>query len=102
MNEVVRKILNSSRYATISTVDADGNPWAAPAWYVRDENMNVYWWSPIESHHSKNIEPNPNVYVTIFDSAAPEGYGLGLYIRAVASSIDDDELEQVAFCKKKA
>ncbi|MCA9342245.1 pyridoxamine 5'-phosphate oxidase family protein [Candidatus Saccharibacteria bacterium] len=67
MNEVVRKILNSSRYATISTVDSDGNPWAAPVWYVRDENMNVYWWSPIESQIQRTLsltQTSTSLYLT--------------------------------------
>ena len=67
MNEVVRKILNSSRYATISTVDADGNLWAAPVWYVRDENMNVYWWSPIESQIQRTLsltQTSTSLYLT--------------------------------------
>ncbi|HMS50634.1 MAG TPA: pyridoxamine 5'-phosphate oxidase family protein [Candidatus Saccharibacteria bacterium] len=92
MNEKGKKILEQIRYATISTVDENGAPWAAPVWYVFDDNFDIYWWSPLETQHSKNISANPNIYVTIFDSTLPEGEGVGLYLRAQASVISDEEL----------
>jgi len=91
----LENILNSTQYATISTVDEKGSPWAAPVWYVVDESNSVYWWSPKDSQHSKNIAVNPEVYITIFDSTLPEGKGLGLYIRAEALELsEEDELQK--------
>ena len=92
MNEKVEKLLQTIHYATISSVDSGGQPWAAPVWYVLDDN-HVYWWSPIEARHSKNIANNPKIYITIFDSTAPEGEGFGLYMRAEAGVLTDDELD---------
>ena len=93
MDSASQNILETIRYATISTVDTDGKPWAAPVWYVCD-NDNIYWWSPIETQHSKNIIQNPEIYVTVFDSTAPEGEGSGLYFRADATELADDELDK--------
>lgn len=93
MNEKVKTLLQTIRYATISTIDSDGKPWAAPVWYVFDEDHNIYWWSPIEAQHSKNIIDNPSVYITVFDSTVPEGDGFGLYMRAEAGVAADDELD---------
>lgn len=91
----IEKILSSTRYATVSTVDEKGSPWAAPVWYVDDESNNIYWWSPKDSQHSKNIASNPEVYITIFDSTLPEGKGIGLYIRARATQLSDkDEVQK--------
>ncbi len=92
MNDKGKKILEKIRYATISTVDETGAPWAAPVWYVFDDNFDIYWWSPLEAQHSRNISNNPNIYVTVFDSTLPEGEGVGLYLRARAGEISDDEL----------
>lgn len=95
MIEKASTILSSIRYATISTVDDNGKAWAAPVWYVYDDKQTIYWWSPTATQHSKNIERNDDVYITIFDSTAPEGEGLGLYIRAKASIVPDEKLERV-------
>lgn len=89
-DEQTRQILESTRYATISTVDEDGLPWAAPVWYVLDEQNNIYWWSPKDSQHSKNIANNSKCYITLFDSSLPEGKGVGLYIRATALEVSDE------------
>jgi nitroimidazol reductase NimA-like FMN-containing flavoprotein (pyridoxamine 5'-phosphate oxidase superfamily) len=93
MSDKGKEILKQIRYATLSTVDETGAPWAAPVWYVCDDNFDIYWWSPTEAQHSKNINSNPNIYVTIFDSTLPEGEGVGLYLRAQASEISDGELD---------
>lgn len=95
MNEKVTTIFNTIRYATISTVDESGKAWAAPVWYVSDDQQTIYWWSPTATQHSKNIERSNDVYVTIFDSTAPEGEGLGLYIRAQATLVPDEKLDEV-------
>lgn len=92
MNTKAETLVQSIRYATISSVDSNGKPWAAPVWYVFDTN-NIYWWSPVESQHSKNISINSNVYITIFDSRVPEGEGFGLYLEAEARQVSEDELE---------
>jgi len=89
------KILETIRYATVSTVDENGQPWAAPVWYVYDDK-NIYWWSPVDSQHSLNIANNPSIYITIFDSTLPEGKGLGLYMRANAQVVSGTgKIEQI-------
>lgn len=81
-SEQVKDILSSVRYATLSTTDESSKAWAAPVWYVFDEQKTLYWWSPINSQHSRNIERSSEVHITVFNSTTPEGEGLGLYIRA--------------------
>jgi len=95
MNSTVKEILESTRYCTISTVDIHGQPWAAPVWYVYDDELNIYWWSPIKSKHSVNISINPNIYITIFNSNAPEGKGVGVYMRASAEELSEQETDAV-------
>lgn len=93
MTEKAKNILETIRYATVSSVDNNGIPWAAPVWYVIDNEENLYWWSPIDSQHSRNIVHNSNIYITIFNSTVAEGDGLGLYLRAEAGVVVDNELD---------
>lgn len=94
--EAVRNLLSSSRYATISTVDGDGKPWAAPVWYAFSKsNASLYWWSPISAQHSKNIDQSNDCYITIFDSTAPEGEGFGVYIRAIAKQVPERKIDEI-------
>lgn len=94
MNPAAATILSQNRYATISTVDKNGKAWAAPVWYAYDEYYTLYWWSAKDSQHSQNITRTGQVYITIYNSQAPEGEGLGLYLRADAKEVADSELNQ--------
>lgn len=93
--DILDQILGSNRYLTVSTVDSSGKPWAAPLWYIRDDEGSLFWWSPVASQHSQNIASNPDVYITIFNSQLPEGDGIGLYIQATAAELPEDELDKV-------
>lgn len=95
MNNQTKDIFSRIRYATLSTADENGKAWAAPVWYVFDEQQTLYWWSPVNSQHSRNIERSSEVYITIFNSTAPEGEGLGLYVRAKAEQVPDEKLDEV-------
>lgn len=85
-------ILEQVRYATVSTVDAAGKPWAAPVWYVFDGERSPYWWSPTQSKHSENISRSREAYITIFDTGQPEGEGDGLYLHAHVEEVHQGAL----------
>ena len=93
-NEKAKKILQSIRYATVATVDQNDNPWSAPVWYVFKDGK-LYWWSSKSSQHQRNIERNSKAFITIFDSTAPEGEGLGLYIKATVNSVAEEILDTI-------
>ena len=95
MHSKVREIIESMRYLTVSTTDESGNAMAAPVWFTFDDKLNFYWWSPINSKHSINIARDHRGYVTIFDSNAPEGDGLGVYAQCDIRVVDDSELNEV-------
>lgn len=88
----VKNLLDTIRYMTISSVDSEGNPWAAPVWYAYDDRT-LYYWSSIHSQHQQNITLDPNVYITIFDSSAAEGEGFGVYARVTVVEVDQEHLE---------
>lgn len=67
MNETTKNTLVSTIYATVSTVTADGQPWATPVHFAHDEN-NIYWLSNENAIHSMNIDRDSRVFITIFDS----------------------------------
>ncbi len=89
--EIISKII----YITIATSSKDGQPWNSPVSAYHDNNYNFYWASWRENQHSKNIRENPNIFIVIYDSTAPEGTGEGVYIKAKAYEIhDQSEIEK--------
>jgi uncharacterized protein YhbP (UPF0306 family) len=96
--ETAADIISGNIYATVATVGESGQPWASPVFVVFDGELNFYWASGHLSRHSCNIELQPKVFLTIFDSSVAWGEGRGVYMQALASRVDDlEEIE--AACK---
>lgn len=94
--EIARRIIEKIAYITLATCSKDGQPWNSPVYAFHDENYNFYWASWTENQHSKNIRKNPNVFIVIYDSTAPEGAGEGIYIKARVYEINDEkEVESI-------
>jgi uncharacterized protein YhbP (UPF0306 family) len=99
------KLLKQSLYLNLSTVCEDGRPWGTPVFFVYDpDRMELYWWSPKNSQHSRNIKLNRRCFITIFDSHDKEGNGDGLYFEARAEElIKSEEIERgIALYNKKS
>lgn len=82
-----REILEQIRYINIATVNEDGSPWNTAVSASHDAHLNFYWGSSPDSVHSRNIRRDGRVFVTIYDSTAPEGTGEGLYLRGRAEEL---------------
>lgn len=88
-NQTALKILNDIQYATIATSDEKGEPWNTPVYCAFGEDNNIYWSSHPESQHSRNIAVNSKVFIVIYNSIAPEGDGVGVYLRATSEALVD-------------
>lgn len=86
-----KEIIEKIQYITIATCSRDGVPWNTPVYSAYDEDYNFYWISWRENQHSKNIRENNQVFLVIYDSTVPEGEGEGVYIKAKACELNDEE-----------
>jgi nitroimidazol reductase NimA-like FMN-containing flavoprotein (pyridoxamine 5'-phosphate oxidase superfamily) len=97
--EQARRVIADSRYLTVATTNGSGAPWNTPVYFGFDERFNFYWASWRENQHSRNIIVNPSVFIVIYDSNAPEGTGLGVYIQARARQLEQlNEAEHAVHC----
>ncbi len=87
-----KEILEKIIYITIASVGEDGKPWNSPVYSAFDEGLNFYWASDREGQHSKNVRSNGDVFLVVYDSTAPEGTGEGVYFKAQAFELDDEEV----------
>ena len=83
----VKAIVQKVLYLTIATVSAEGEPWNSPVYSAYDNDANFYWTSSPQAEHSRNIEHNGKVFLTIYDSSVPEGTGQGVYVQAIAAPL---------------
>jgi uncharacterized protein YhbP (UPF0306 family) len=85
------RIIKTIEYITIATVDADSRPWNTAVYSAFDPDINFYWASDRNSVHSTNILQNPYVFLAIYDSTVPAGTGEGVFLRAVASLLEEHD-----------
>lgn len=72
MNSDAREILKNNELGVLATVNADGSAWATTLHIFSDDEA-VYWFSSAEAQHTKNIDKNPSVSLTVFSPDKSEG-----------------------------
>jgi nitroimidazol reductase NimA-like FMN-containing flavoprotein (pyridoxamine 5'-phosphate oxidase superfamily) len=85
------EIINNIQYITIASTSEDGKPWNTPVFSAFDKDLVFYWFSDKNSQHSQNVRANPEVFLVVYDSTAPEGTGEGVYIQSRAEELQDEE-----------
>lgn len=69
--DAARAFLEPARFATLATLDADGFPHQAVAWYVLDGN-GLLINSRTERHWPRNLDRDPRISIAVYDMADPE------------------------------
>ena len=88
LGAVARSIIESNRFMTLGTADADGLPWASPVWYAPKDPRELFWVSSADARQSRNIAVRPQVAIVIFDSHLAGGWE-SLYMAATAEPVAD-------------
>ena len=90
--QVVRDLIEANRYLVLATADATGRPWSSPVYFAHIGFTEFFWVSSPEVTHSVNIAGRPEVGIAVFDSQAAIGTGQGVYMSAVATLLEGDEI----------
>jgi hypothetical protein len=90
LDAIARTIVDSNRFMTLATANADGVPWASPVWYAPADYREFFWVSKPSARHSENLAVRPELSIVIFDSHLAGGWN-ALYMSAVAEQFDDVE-----------
>jgi hypothetical protein len=83
-------LIRACPYLNLATAQ-DDVPWNSPVFAVPDEGLRFYWSSWINAVHSRNIESNPNTFVTLYDSTRARGTNnfRCLYLQCRAAVVTD-------------
>ena len=91
-NQNAKSIIDSIKYMTVATVDENGQPWNTPvAAFHFDGDYILYWASWAGNQHSKNIRANGKAFIVVYDSTPPGEPTNGVYIKAQASELIDEQ-----------
>jgi general stress protein 26 len=103
LEERARQIIEEMRYITLATASKKGVPWITPVFAMHEKDFVFYWTSYPKSIHSVNIKENPEIAISIYNSKAEPGTGLGVYIKAKAHVVEDEsEIDRLFKIFKKS
>jgi Pyridoxamine 5''-phosphate oxidase. len=83
----LKQILTEVPYVTLATVCPDGRPWNTPVYGAFDDELNLYWASWPGNQHSLNLVHDSRIFVVAYNSTAPEGDGIGIYLEMTARKL---------------
>ena len=86
MSDEARKLLNENLIGAVATVNEDGSPWISPI-HVFSDDEAVYWFSMEDKQHSRNIERDPRVSLTLASADLTRG-PKGVYINGKVTKLD--------------
>ena len=86
--ERIRELLKNVSTLTLATVDAQGQPHAAPVYFVADDDLHLYFFSETKSAHSQQIAQNPQVGAAIYPETTGWRDIRGLQIRGAARWVE--------------
>lgn len=90
VEKCIRDHLIQARMMVVSTVAGD-QPWSFTAYFVADQDLNLYWISKTSSRHSQEIHQHPKVAVSIpvkFDDLNV----IGIQAEGTAQLVEDQKL----------
>ncbi len=85
----LKQFLNQKKLAVLSTVGTDGKPYAAPIYFVMNDDFTFLFITPEGTQKFKNIEHNPNVVLTVTDESTWETVRIAGSARFDASLVSE-------------
>jgi PPOX class probable F420-dependent enzyme len=97
LNDKARALLDGKNFATVATVEPDGQPQLSPVWITHDGD-DVLFSTTVGRRKHVNIERKDRVTVCVFDQEDPYSYA---EIRGTATMTEEGGRELIdAFAKK--
>jgi PPOX class probable F420-dependent enzyme len=97
LNDKARALLEAKNFATVATVEPDGQPQLSPVWITHDGD-DVLFSTTVGRRKHVNISRNDRVTVCVFDQEDPYSYA---EIRGTATMTEEGGRELIdAFAKK--
>jgi nitroimidazol reductase NimA-like FMN-containing flavoprotein (pyridoxamine 5'-phosphate oxidase superfamily) len=87
-------VLDTNRYLTLGTADANGRPWTSPVYFAPAGVRDYYWMSALDARHSRNLAACPQLSIVVFDSSVLPYHGRAVYAVGEAHELSGDDLDR--------
>jgi len=92
MSEEFTLLVGDAPVGSIATINEDGSPWSTPLHFAFDAT-HVYWLSPLDTQHSRNIERDPRVSIVVWSSDEIPRVR-GVYVQSKAELLTGEREQQ--------
>jgi uncharacterized protein YhbP (UPF0306 family) len=92
--QIVRAFLDTQSTLALATVNAEGQPEAAPIFYVSDDRLNLYWLSATHVRHSVNLAANNRVSAAVYPAVWQWNDISGVQMEGIASMVQDERVRE--------
>ena len=88
-NQRLEELLNTQQFMVLAVTLGDGTPWATPVKIAKREGNVFEWNSMLNTEHSKALEANPTMAITVFQKK--ETSQLGFYAKGRGELVETKE-----------
>lgn len=93
--ELVTSCLDSTLVGVLATRDG-ADAWATPVYFSYDGRFNIYFISPRDTRHMRNIKEHPVVAMAVVTPQSLSGtHQVGIQLEGAASEVPDRDIEEV-------
>ena len=92
MSNDLLDVLNNTKFITISTVNADGSPYATPIGWFAFDGENIVFDNHSGKIHSNNLKRDGRCFITIVNY--DQEHSRAAYIESFARNLDGEEYEK--------
>lgn len=90
LRKLIEDYLKEAKLMQLAT-SVNNQPWVCSVWFATDENLNIYWFSPITRRHSKEVIKNQKVAGAIVLPQTPKAPPRGLQFQGAAQLLTKKE-----------
>ena len=83
----VNEFLSTQQHMVLAVVLPDGTPWAVPVKIQSCKGRTLAWDSALQTEHSKALEENPMMAITIFQKQATAQ--IGVYMKGKGELVEE-------------
>ncbi|OGG14901.1 hypothetical protein A2875_02990 [Candidatus Gottesmanbacteria bacterium RIFCSPHIGHO2_01_FULL_46_14] len=92
---IIKDILQATPLLSMASITKDGKSWICTAFYAYDDKLKLYFLTPPTTQHSKNLEKNASVAISVFDTHQnPDDKKRGLQIFGACHKAAGNEIEK--------
>lgn len=96
IEKIIREYIDKTIHMSLATA-SNNTPWVCEVQFAYDDELNIYFRSPLARRHSQEIASNSSVAGNIVDKYEVGGDFVGVYFEGNAKMLEAGDEQNIAF-----